>query len=241
MPSSLPGRQPMTTASIVRTRLIFTIPVRSPGRYGASSCLATTPSAPCEPLLRAVGVEGDRREVDRLVHQLLEPRAALVLGQLEQHLVAVGEQVEGDEARRGLLGQHVDARLGGVDALAERVEVLPALLVEQHDLAVEHVAAGGELQLGEVAGERACRCATAGRRRRRRRRRSRGSRPTWARRPSRRRSAAPWRSGRAGAGPAGRAAASCPQQSKEPLTLGGRGSEERCWGEARSRRAGGAR
>ena len=34
-----------------------------------------------------------------------------------------------------------DARLGGVDALAERVEVLAALLVEEHDLAVEDVAA----------------------------------------------------------------------------------------------------
>ena len=42
-----------------------------------------------------------------------------------------------------------------VDPLAERVEVLPAVLVEQDDLAVEHVAAVGEPQLGEVAGERA--------------------------------------------------------------------------------------
>ena len=30
--SALPGRQPMTTASIVRTRLILIMPVRSPGR-----------------------------------------------------------------------------------------------------------------------------------------------------------------------------------------------------------------
>ena len=48
----------------------------------------------------------------------------------------------------------LDARLGGMDALAERVEVLPALLVEQHDLAVEHVAAGRERELGEVAAQR---------------------------------------------------------------------------------------
>ena len=34
-----------------------------------------------------------------------------------------------------------DARLGRVDALAERVEVLAALVVEEDDLAVEHVAA----------------------------------------------------------------------------------------------------
>src|SRR3954453_16523316 len=32
VPSSLPGRQPMTTASIVRTRLILLMPTRSPGR-----------------------------------------------------------------------------------------------------------------------------------------------------------------------------------------------------------------
>ena len=31
VPSALPGRQPRTTASIVRTRLIFTMPTRSPG------------------------------------------------------------------------------------------------------------------------------------------------------------------------------------------------------------------
>ena len=41
-----------------------------------------------------------------------------------------------------------------VDALAERVEVLPAVRVEQHDLAVEHVAARREAELGEVARER---------------------------------------------------------------------------------------
>ena len=108
-----------------------------------------------QPLLRAAGLEHDRREVDRGADPLLEPRAALVLGQLEQALVALGQQVEGDEARRRLLGEHADPRLGGVDALAERVEVLPSLLVEQHDLAVEHVAAVRELELGEVARERA--------------------------------------------------------------------------------------
>ena len=47
VPSFLPGRQPITTASIVRTRLIFTIPLRSPGRYGAASSLAITPSSSC--------------------------------------------------------------------------------------------------------------------------------------------------------------------------------------------------
>ena len=71
----------------------------------------------------------------------LEPVAALGLRQLEQRLVVEREQVERDEPRRRLLGEHVDARLGGVDSLAERVEVLAAVLVEEHDLAVEDVAA----------------------------------------------------------------------------------------------------
>ena len=47
------------------------------------------------------------------------------------------------------------ARLGRVDALAEHVEVLAALVVEEDDLAVEHVAALGERELGEVAAQRA--------------------------------------------------------------------------------------
>ena len=43
--SALPGRQPITTQSIVRTRLTFTIAVRSPGRYGHAASLAMTPSS----------------------------------------------------------------------------------------------------------------------------------------------------------------------------------------------------
>ena len=40
----LPKRKATTTASAVRTRLILTIPVRSPGSQGASARLAITPS-----------------------------------------------------------------------------------------------------------------------------------------------------------------------------------------------------
>ena len=43
--SALPGRQPMTTASIVRTRLTLTIPRRSPGRYAHATSFAMTPSS----------------------------------------------------------------------------------------------------------------------------------------------------------------------------------------------------
>ncbi len=55
MPSSLPGRQPITTQSIVRSRLTFAIPRRLPGTYGASSCFAITPSMLPQPLLRLAG------------------------------------------------------------------------------------------------------------------------------------------------------------------------------------------
>ena len=64
------------------------------------------------------------------------------------------EQVERDVPRRRLLREHVDPRLGRVDPLLERAEVLAALGVVDHDLAVDHVPAGREGQLGEVAPER---------------------------------------------------------------------------------------
>ena len=243
VPSSLPGRQPITTASIVRTRLIFTIPVRSPGRYGASSSFAITPSAPCSHSCAPSGSTDGRRQVDRLVDERLQrARGARACGSVEQHLVAVGEHVEGDEARRRLLGEHLDPRLGRVDALAERVEVLAAVLVEQDDLAVEHVAAGRERELGEVARAAACRCATAGRRRRRRRTRSSGSRPTWARSSSRRRSGSVFAE-RASWGSTGGASGSVmpPGNQKSPRGRQGLDRDGEEGEEAGSRRAAGAR
>ena len=107
-----------------------------------------------QPRLGLVGGLGARREVQRRGDHRLEAVAALGLRQLQQRLVAVRQQVEGDEARRRLLGEHVDARLGGVDALAERVEVLPAVGVEEDDLPVEHVAALREGQFREIAAQR---------------------------------------------------------------------------------------
>src|SRR5262245_18967545 len=44
-----------------------------------------------------------------------------------------------------------------MDALAEGVEVLAALIVEEHDLAVHDGGARGELELGEVASHRLAR------------------------------------------------------------------------------------
>ena len=80
--------------------------------------------------------------------------AADGLRELEQRLVVLREQVEGDEARRRLFGEHLDPRLGGMDALAERVEVLAALIVEEHDLAVQDVATFGKRKFGEVPAHR---------------------------------------------------------------------------------------
>ncbi len=102
-----------------------------------------------QPRLGLGGVLGGRGEVDRRGDHRLEAIAALGLRQREQRLVVQREQVERDEPRRRLLGEHVDPRLGGMDPLAERVEVLPALGVEEHDLAVEDVAAGGNASSGK--------------------------------------------------------------------------------------------
>jgi hypothetical protein len=109
---------------------------------------------PVQPRLGLLRDLGGGRQVDRRIDHALEPVAALRLRQLEQRLVVEGEQVERDEPRRRLLGEHADARLGGMDPLSQRVEVLPPIGVEQHDLAVEHVAPVGELQLREVAPHR---------------------------------------------------------------------------------------
>ena len=121
-PPPCPGRQPTITESIVRTRFTFTIPVRSPGRYGASSSLAITPSAPCSHWLRRPRGRGSAGEVERLSRQLLEPLAPRGERLVEQHLAVLLEQVEGHEPRRRRLGQPAHPRLrpGGCAAGARR-------------------------------------------------------------------------------------------------------------------------
>jgi hypothetical protein len=94
------------------------------------------------------------RQVDGRVDELLEARAALVLGQLEEDLVVAREQVEGHEARGRRLGEHGDPRGGRMNPLAERVEVLAAAVIEQDDLPVHDVPTGREGEFGEIAGER---------------------------------------------------------------------------------------
>ena len=77
-----------------------------------------------QPRLGLRAVERARREVERLLDQLLEPLAPARERLVEQHLAVLLEQVEGDEPGRRLLGQPSHARLGRVDALLERVELL---------------------------------------------------------------------------------------------------------------------
>ena len=100
-----------------------------------------------QPALGLGGAADDRGQLEAL--ERLERGAALEVGQLEQHVVVAGEQVEGDQARGRLGRESVDARLRRVDALAEGVEG------GRDDLAVEHVAAGRQRRrhLGEVAGQ----------------------------------------------------------------------------------------
>ncbi len=77
--------------------------------------------------------------VDRLGQRLAAGPERL----LHQRRVPDGERVEPDEVRRRLLGEHLDAAGGGVDALAERFPVQPdaaADLAGDDDLAVEHTA-----------------------------------------------------------------------------------------------------
>ena len=155
VPSALPGRQPTTTASIVRTRLILDMPTRLPGSYAASWRLAITPSrssshgsASAGSSVVGVSWTGSATTASRRSAALASAAAT------SNDSSSNASRSKRDEDGRRLLGEHVDARLGRVDALAERVEVLAALGVEEDDLAVEDVAPGGKEELREVAAQR---------------------------------------------------------------------------------------
>jgi hypothetical protein len=70
---------------------------------------------------------------------------ALVVGQLAQHLVTLGQQVESHQRGGGLLAQPFNARGGRVDALGEQVELLHAV-DHDHHLPVEHQPLVGQLE-----------------------------------------------------------------------------------------------
>ena len=118
-----------------------------------------------EPPAGEFHVPGHLAEVDGGGHALeegLEAGATLPEGGGKEVVAAVGEEVEGDEGRRGLAGEARDAALRRVDALGEGlpVEALPSGLAGAHDdLAVEDARAREEAgcgvdEFGEVACER---------------------------------------------------------------------------------------
>ena len=63
--------------------------------------------------------------------------ASLRLGHRPQVVVAEGQQVPGDEARRRLGGEHPNPRLGRMDAQEQGVEIEPAVAAGDDHLAVE--------------------------------------------------------------------------------------------------------
>ena len=110
---------------------------------------------PAEPDAGVGGVGEHGGEADRALDAGHEALAALLVGPLEERIVVLGEEVEGHEGGRRLLGEARHARGGGVDALAQEVELLDPVALD-HDLAVEHeppVGEGGHGldHLGEVA------------------------------------------------------------------------------------------
>jgi hypothetical protein len=81
-----------------------------------------------EPAFRLVAVPRGRAEVQGrggLGHDLLQGRPALGQRRLAEVAIAVGQQVERNERGGRLLRQPPHARFGGVDPLAEHVEVIP--------------------------------------------------------------------------------------------------------------------
>ncbi len=107
-----------------------------------------------------VDVAGDGGQVDGgpgVREQPLEADAALGLGQIP-HVAAIhGQQIEGDEGGRRFLRQPGHPRGGRMEAQLQGIEVEPRP-GRDHDLAVDHTAAGqpfekNRVQFGEVTVE----------------------------------------------------------------------------------------
>ncbi len=119
---------------------------------GRVELLRHHPLDAAQPALGLLGVAGQRRQLEPGRRgDRLQPPPALAQRRLEQRLVALGEQVEGDVLRRDLRRQPVDSRLRRVDPFLQQVELEVAIGVADHQLAVEHPAPRREAQLGKVA------------------------------------------------------------------------------------------
>ena len=82
------------------------------------------------------------RQVNRRLHtghSLFDRRPPLALRPVAQVVVAQRQQIQRDERRRRLRGEHRDARLGRVDAQQQRLKV-EAVVVGDDDLAIHDAA-----------------------------------------------------------------------------------------------------
>ena len=125
-------------------------PLALAGEVRRSPLLGDRPLGVREPFARVPRVLGGLHQLDRsraetvAGEQPLQGGATLRERTLEQRVLGLGEQVEGDVHRGRLGGETRNARGGGMDALTQRVEVLAPVAAAHDDLAVEHVAAGRE-------------------------------------------------------------------------------------------------
>ena len=168
MPSSLPGPPADHHAVGGSHPLHLHHPLALAGAVGGVELLGDHALARLEPWARpsAGSFASGVSSIEPAAVLFLPPSAATsdssrsrrsANGWASSFVLPLGEQVEGPEQRRRLLGEHPHPRLGRVEAVLERVELLAAVGVEDHQLAIEHVAAGRELELGEVATQRLAR------------------------------------------------------------------------------------
>ena len=148
-----------------------------------------------EPALRGSKIGGRGRDVDRWarVGQRVDQRgAALAERPRRVVLVAECEQVEGNKRGRGLLRQHLHARVGRVDALLQCFEIESEAggiswvgRSRRRSRSVSAVRRGRRRRARESTGSMDVRCGCPARRRSRRGSRWTGIRPTWAHRKRR--------------------------------------------------------
>ena len=130
-------------------------PLAFAGDVGGTKILRHHALDRAQPLLRLRLVRGERGQLEAgLGGNPLQPLAPLPQRRLEQRLVALGEQVEGDIGRRDFLAQQLDPALGRVDPLLQQVELDLAGVAADNQLAVQHPAPRRPGELREVARQR---------------------------------------------------------------------------------------
>src|SRR5437868_330794 len=108
-------------------------------RYHAVEARALKPA---EPVLGKLPIASGGRNVNRrssVGHHTLKPFAALLERNLSEVAGTVAEQVEKDNRRRSLLGQHAHTRFGGMKPELQRIKI-QTVLCSDYDLTVDHAA-----------------------------------------------------------------------------------------------------